>query len=152
MRLLKKIAYASKVLPRAAWRALGASPGGPLHLVIAIADHFGPAIDPDCGHKRVSRSEQERRLERWSREYPEAVDRWRDHDGRPFVHTYFYPAEQYDEGLLQMLADHCHAGWGEVEVHLHHGWNQPDTAENTRKVLTECRDHLAYRHRCLSLE
>jgi len=51
-----------------------------------------------------------------------------------------------------MLADHCHAGWGEVEIHLHHGWNQPDTAENTRKLLTESRDHLAYRHRCLSLE
>src|SRR5712692_3284534 len=152
MSLLKKIAYASKVLPRAAWRALGASPRGPLHLVIAMADHFEPAIDPESGQKRVSRSEQERRLESWSREYPEAVDRWRDHDGRPFVHTYFYPAEQYDEGLLQMLADHCHAGWGEVEIHLHHGMAQPDTAENTRHVLTEFRDQLAFRHRCLAME
>jgi len=152
MRLLKKIAYTSKVLPSAMWRAMGASPRGPLHLVIAMADHFEPAIDPESGAKRVPRSEQERRLDSWSREYPDAVDRWRDHDGRPFVHTYFYPAEQYDEGLLQMLADHCHAGWGEVEVHLHHGMMQPDTAENTRSVLTEFRDHLAIRHRCLALE
>ncbi|MFZ0798297.1 MAG: hypothetical protein WAM98_10970, partial [Terriglobales bacterium] len=68
------------------------------------------------------------------------------------VHTYFYPAEQYDEGLLDMLADHCHAGWGEVEVHLHHGTARPDTAENTRRVLTEFRDRLAFRHRCLALE
>jgi hypothetical protein len=152
MRLLNKIAYARKVLPSAMWRAMGASPRGPLHLVIAMADHFEPAIDPESGEKRMPLSEQQRRLELWTREYPTAVDRWRDHDGRPFVHTYFYPAEQYDEGLLQMLSEHCHAGWGEVEVHLHHGMKQPDTAENTRTVLTEFRDHLAFRHRCLAME
>jgi hypothetical protein len=152
MGLRKKIAYASRVLPGAMWRALSAAPRGPVHLVIAMADHFEPAIDPEDGRKRVPHSEQERRLEWWSREYPEAVNRWRDHDGRPFAHTYFYPAEQYDEGLLQMLAEHCHAGWGEVEVHLHHGMTQPDTAENTRRVLTEFRDRLALRHRCLAVE
>ena len=152
MSLKKKVTYASKVLPGATWRALGTSPRGQVHLMIAMADHFEPAIDPADGLKRVARSEQERRVEWWSREYPNAVDRWRDHDGRPFVHTYFYPAEQYDEGLLQMLAEHCHAGWGEVEVHLHHGVTEPDTAENTRRTLTEFRDRLAFRHRCLSLE
>ncbi|MFY9561008.1 MAG: hypothetical protein WAQ52_12315 [Terriglobales bacterium] len=152
MGLRKKIAYARKVLPGAAWRALHAAPRGEVHLLIAMADHFEPAIDPEDGRKRVPRSEQERRLEWWNREYPKAVDRWRDQDGRPFVHTYFYPAEQYDEGLLQMLADHCHAGWGEVEIHLHHGVTQPDTAENTRRVLTEFRDQLAFRHRCLAME
>ncbi len=152
MSLPRKIAYSSKVLPGAMWRALGPLPRGPVHLVIAMANHFEPAIDPESGQKRVPRSEQERRLEWWSREYPGAVDRWRDHDGRPFVHTYFYPAEQYDEGLLQMLADHCHAGWGEVEVHLHHGITQPDTAENTRRVLMEFRDQLTFRHRCLAME
>src|SRR5260370_16959083 len=51
-----------------------------------------------------------------------------------------------------MLADHCHAGWGEVEIHLHHGIPHPDTAENTRRVLTEFRDRLALRHRCLAVE
>jgi hypothetical protein len=91
-------------------------------------------------------------VEWWTREYPKVVDNCRDHDGHPLVHTYFYPAEQYDEGLLQMLADHCHAGWGEVEVHLHHGFLRPDTAENTRQLLTEFRDRLALRHRCLALE
>jgi hypothetical protein len=120
--------------------------------MIALADHFEPAIDPENGRTRVPRPEQERRLEWWAREYPEVVDRLRDHDGRPLAHTYFYPAEQYDEGLVEMLADHCHAGWGEVEIHLHHGWDQPDTAENTRRLLTEFRDRLAFRHRCLSLD
>jgi hypothetical protein len=91
-------------------------------------------------------------VEYWAREYPRVVDRWRDHDGRPLVHTYFYPAEQYDQGLLEMLADHCQAGWGEVEIHLHHGTPRPDTAENTRRVLAEFRDCLALRHRCLAIE
>jgi hypothetical protein len=152
MGLRKKLVYAGKVLPGATWRALGTAPHGPVHLLIAMADHFEPSIDPEDGRKHVPHSEQERRLAWWRREYPEAVDRWRDHDGRPFVHTHFYPAEQYDEGALQMLADHCHAGWGEVEIHLHHGIPQPDTAENTRRLLTEFRDQLAFRHRCLAME
>ena len=152
MALKRQIAYARKVLPSATWRALNSPVRGPVHLIFALTDHFEPAIDPEDGRNRVPRSEQERRLESWMREYPKIVDRWRDHDGRPFVHTYFYPAEQYDQGLLEMLADHCHAGWGEVEVHLHHGMPEPDTAENIHRVLTEFRDRLASRHRCLAIE
>ena len=34
--------------------------------------------------------------------------------------------------LLERLAEHCHAGWGEIEIQLHHGVDVPDTAENTR--------------------
>jgi hypothetical protein len=152
MSFRKKITYVRKVLPGAVRAALSASVRGPVHLIMAVADHFEPAIDPEDGQNRVSRSEQERRVEWWSREYPKAVDRCRDHDGRPFVHTYFYPAEQYDEGLLEMIAEHCHSGWGETEIHLHHGIPQRDTAENTRSVLTAFRDRLAFRHRCLAVE
>lgn len=152
MSLRKKTSYARKVLPGVIWRALGAPVREPVHLIIALADHFEPAIDPEDGQKRVPRSEQERRLEWWSREYPKAVDDWRDHDGRPLVHTYFYPAEQYDEGLLEIIAEHCHAGFGETEIHLHHGIPHSDTAENTRHLLTDFRDRLAFRHRCLAAE
>ncbi len=123
---------------------------GPVHLVLAIADHFEPSIVPENGRARAPRDEQERRLEVWCREYPRMIDSHRDHDGRAFCHTYFYPAEQYDSGLVQRLADHCHEGWGEIEVHLHHGAHHPDTAENTYKQLAEFRDALASRHGCLS--
>src|SRR3984893_13669771 len=135
MALKKQIDYARKILPSATWRALNSPVRGPVHLIFALADHFEPSIVPEDGQKRASRSEQEPRLQVWASEYPKVVDGWRDHDGRPFNHTYFYPAEQYDRSLLEMLADHCHAGWGEVEVHLHHGIPHPDTAENTRRVL-----------------
>jgi hypothetical protein len=41
-------------------------------------------------------------------------------------------------------------GLGEVEIHLHHGVEKPDTAENLRKQLVEFRDILAEEHKCLS--
>src|SRR5260370_1001923 len=95
MNFRKNVVYAAKVLPGATFRALARPVTGPVHLILAVADHFEPAIDPEDGLERVSRSEQERRLEWWREEYPKAADRWRDSDGRPFVHTYFYPTEQY---------------------------------------------------------
>ncbi len=131
MALKHQLAYVGRVLPSTTWRALHSPARGPVHVILALADHFEPAIVPEDGRKRAPRSEQERWLESWAREYSKIVDGWRDHDGRPLVHTYFYPAEQYDQGLLEMLADHCHAGWGEVEIHLHCGVPRPDTAENT---------------------
>lgn len=152
MSLKKKLAYARKVLPAATLAGLRPGVSRPVHLIFAVADHFEPAIDPMDGYKRVPHTEQIRRLENWTREYPKLVDRWRDHDGRPFVHTYFYPAEQYDEELVGMLAAHCHAGWGEIEVHLHHGMHKPDTAENTRRLLAEFRDRLVSHHGCLSAD
>ncbi len=152
MNLRKKIVYGRKVLPGGTRQALSGSVREPVHLMIAVADHFEPAIDLDSGYKRVPRSEQEQRLERWARDYPRAVEGWRDHDGRPFVHTYFYPAEQYDCGLVEMIAEHCHSGWGEIEIHLHHGMLEPDTAENTWRLLSNFRDQLAFHHRCLAVE
>jgi hypothetical protein len=99
--------------------------------------------------KRVERLEQERRLKKWCQEYPAAVGAWRDDEGLPLRHTYFYPAEDYDESLIDRLAEHCHSGWGEIEIHLHHGVESPDTSENTRRKLVEFRDALAARS-CLS--
>jgi hypothetical protein len=57
-------------------------------------------------------------------------------------HSYFYPAEQHHPALIERLAEHCHEGWGEIEIHLHHGANFPDTAENTEDILVSFRDSL----------
>jgi len=151
MSLTEKFLYCARWLPSYGFQMLTRRVGGgPLHLVIALADHFEPAIIPSGGAARAPYSEQERRLERWCREYPRAVAEWCDSEGRPFIHTYFYPAEQYDKGLIDRLAEHCAAGWGEIEIHLHHGMTAPDTAENTRRQLLEFRDVLASEHGCLS--
>jgi hypothetical protein len=119
-------------------------------MIIALADHFEPSIIPNAPEGIYAEPrEQERRLAHWCREYPKLVDLWRDADGFPFRHTYFYPAEQYTEHLVARLAEHCHAGWGEIEIQLHHGTQAPDTPERTREVLAEFRQILVG-HGCLS--
>ena len=118
MSLKKRLRYVAKVLPGAAWRGLRRGVSGHVHLILALADHFEPAIDPTSGSKRAPRPEQLRRLEFWTQEYPKAAARYRDHDGQPFVHTYFFPAEQYDREQVEMLAEHCRSGWGEIEIQV----------------------------------
>ncbi len=118
---------------------------GRVHLIITLADHFEPAIVSGSGQKRASQDVQEQRVERWCKDYPAVASEWRDSDGRPFQHTYFYPAEQFNGGLIDRLAEHCREGWGEIEIHLHHGLDAPDTPENTRRVLGEFRDELQRR-------
>ncbi len=143
----KKAARTMRWFPSYAWqRMVRRKPSGGTHLMIALADHFEPAIIPHNGSARAPHHEQERRLEHWCRAYPRAFDRLRDHDGKPFVHTYFYPAEQYDRSLVTRIASHCAEGWGEIEVHLHHGLRHPDNAENTRRQLLEFRNALAFDH------
>lgn len=120
-----------------------------MHLMIAVADHFEPCFMPGAPGRFADQGEQERRIESWCQKYPKVVDSWRDTDGQPFRHTYFYPAEHYKKSLIERLAEHCHAGWGEIEIHLHHGISAPDTGENTRRLLVEFRDALMT-HGCLS--
>ena len=147
----QKLSYMGRWLPSyCRQRLTHQRPLSRTHLVFALADHFEPSIVPGQGSARAPYAEQERRLERWCREYARRFENSRDADGRPFVHTYFYPAEQYDKSLVARLAEHCQAGWGEVEIHLHHGADAPDSAENTRRQLIEFRDRLAGDHGCLS--
>ena len=121
----------------------------PLHLVIGVANHFEPMNQTEAPGKPVDHREQEQRVKKWCRDYPPAVGAWRDNEGQPLRHTYFYPAEDYDCALIDRLAEHCHAGWGEIEIHLHHGVETPDTPENTSRALIKFRDALEARG-CLS--
>jgi hypothetical protein len=86
-------------------------------------------------------------LRRWVEEYPRLFGRFRDGDGRPPRHTFFYPAEDYDPSDLEALAELCRAGFGEVEVHLHH---HDDSAEGLRACLLAYKQLLAGRHGLLA--
>jgi len=110
------------------------------HLIFVVANHFEPGL----GQTALTR------LERWCELARATGDALRDHDGTPFRHTNFFPAEQYERPLLEMLADLQADGYGEVEIHLHHGVDRPDTAENTRHILETFRDTLAEEHKCLA--
>jgi hypothetical protein len=123
----------------------------PLHLVLGVADHFEPMNRGDAPAISVDLREQERRVENWCRAYPAAVQDWRDQEGQPLRHTYFYPAEEFDPDLVDRLAEHCQQGWGEIEIHLHHGVTSPDTEANTLRTLVNFRDALVARG-CLSCE
>ena len=148
-RAMKKLSYA-RWLPNYAWQRMTRSaPHGVVHLIVALADHFEPSTVPGDVRARASFSEQLGHLERWCSEYPRAVGAWHDNEGRALVHTYFYPAEQYDRRLVDVIAEHCHEGWGEIEIHLHHGLDAPDTSANTRRQLEEFRDALVLNHRSL---
>lgn len=116
---------------------------GPTHLLIALADHFEPSFLPENPIIYADIGEQLRRLERWCEAYPRIFNRWRDQEGRPFCHSYFFAAEQYNEALVELLVEHCQAGWGEIEIQLHHGLEKPDTARQTRRVLKHFIDVLA---------
>jgi hypothetical protein len=149
--LKQKLSYLSRWVPAYVWGRIARRPArNRTHLIIAMADHFEPAIVPENGAARAPYSEQERRLEHWCHEYARRFASYRDAEGCPFVHTYFYPGEQYDQPLVAQLAEHCRAGWGEIEIHLHHGVGIPDSAENTRRQLIEFRDRLAGEHGGLS--
>lgn len=116
-------------------------------IIISIADHFEPSWSVDG---LLPIDEQRRRLDKYARMAEETGNAIIDHDGTKFRHTNFYPAEQYDDHILDRMAAMQNDGLGEVEIHLHHGVEKPDTSGALRKSLIEFRDILAERHKCLS--
>jgi hypothetical protein len=117
------------------------------HLVFIIANHFEPSWKKQGGHDIET---QLRRLDDWHRMARVIGGAVRDTDGTKFRHTNFYPGEQYDHRILERLAAMQSEGLGEVEIHLHHGVEAPDTPANLRQTLLEFRDRLAEDHKCLS--
>jgi hypothetical protein len=115
--------------------------GEDVHVLLCIADHFEPKEDRPPPERSWSR------VRRWVESYPRRLGAFRDSDGRPPRHTFFYPAEEYEPAYLDALADLCRKGFGEVEVHLHH---DNDTADNLRATLRDFTDLLSQRHGLLS--
>lgn len=117
------------------------------HLIFTIANHFEPSWSE---HGFLDLETQRRRLDEYYRIARRTGESLRDADGTKFRHTNFYPAEQYEKEILDTMAGMQAEDLGEVEIHLHHGIEKPDTSENLRKVLLEFRDTLAEEHQCLS--
>ncbi len=110
--------------------SLSTGPGsrqmGPSHVLFSFVDHFEP------GHGGADPALQLERVEQWRRCYPEAVGPFRDCEGNHPRHTWFYLGENPEH--LKLLSELCFSGFGEVELHLHHGvqdqipdhWKQTD--------------------------
>jgi hypothetical protein len=116
-------------------------PGQPVHVLLAICDHY----EPNRGG--ASPAKAKGRVQQWVDEYARLFDRFRDSDGFPPRHSFFYPAETYEPEYMDMLAGLCRGGYGEVEVHLHH---DNDTSENFRQTLLGFKQILSERHGLLS--
>ena len=85
----------------------------PRHLLFALCDHYEPlwgGAPDDVGRARV---------DAWAEGYPRLAE-FRDSDGRPPRHGWFFPGEEYRPYFLDKLAGLARAGFGEVEFHLHH--------------------------------
>lgn len=99
---------------------------GPRHLLFAFCDHYEPlwgGATHEVGAARVRF---------WRERYARLADGFRDADGRPPRHSFFFPGEQYDPAWLETLATLTRDGYGEVELHLHH---DNDTAASLRRDL-----------------
>lgn len=117
------------------------------HVIFTVANHFEPSWSP-TGH--LDGETQRRRMADWYRVARATGESLVDADGTKFRHTNFFPGEQYDERILDVLAEMQSEGLGETEIHLHHGVESPDTAINLRQALVEFRDTLAEKHKLLS--
>lgn len=111
--------------------------GEKAHLLLCIADHYEPKLGG------AAPPQARGRVERWVNEYPRLFSRFRDSDGRPPRHSFFYPEEEYEAEYLDALAGLCRDGYGEVEVHLHH---DHDTAFGLRQKLERFKRVLVERH------
>lgn len=110
-------------LPRYAWRRLAhrrRPVEGVRHVLFCFVDHF----EPEWRRPPVEVSLA--RVRRWLEDYPKLARRHADGDGRMPVHSFFFPEEEYKPEYLDMLAQLCRDGFGEIDVHLHHDDDTPD--------------------------
>jgi hypothetical protein len=115
-------------------------PGGRLpvqRIWLAFADHFEPWWRNPTDDVALAR------VRRWSTQWPAVAARHRDSAGRPPCYTFFYPEEQYHPAAMDALAALRDAGVGDVEVHLHH---DGDTPESFRRRMNVFLHRLRHRH------
>jgi hypothetical protein len=117
---------ARSAIPRVAERLTPAA--APRHLLFAFCDHYEPMW------KNSDRARGAERVRAWRQGYPELARAFRDSDGRPPRHSFFFPGEEYAPEYLDHLAELAGLGLGEVELHLHH---DGDTAAGLRRKIEE---------------
>jgi len=96
--------------------------GGERHVLFALCDHYEPL------HGGATVETGQTRVDAWAQRYP-LLDEFRDSNGRPPRHGFFFPGEEYHPYFLDRLAELCRAGFGEVELHLHHDGDTRATVE-----------------------
>ena len=99
---------------------------GPRHVMFCFVDHYEPQW------LKPSYDVEVQRVARWRQDYPRLCAGHRDADGRPPVHSFFYPEEEYRPEHMNALVELCRMGLGEIDIHLHH---HNDTEAGLREKL-----------------
>lgn len=99
---------------------------------IAITDHYEPL------GKAASIGVALDRIGQWRDRWPRiAEDAPRDAMGQRPQYSFFYPEEEYRRELLDNIAEIVRLGIADVEVHIHHDYEQRDAF--IQKITTYCR-------------
>ncbi len=101
----------------------------PAHVLFCMVDHFEPGLG------MAPATVQRQRVKELLEKYPPLADRHRDAFGNRPGRTWFFPPHDHVNGSLRDLTSLCQRGYGEIELHLHHGKAAPDTPENLAHTI-----------------
>ncbi len=89
----------------------------PLDFIVLTADHFEPSDLFGGG------SVPAERVHKWCAEFERIASKHVDSDGQHPQQTWFFRAEYESYSCLNVLSDFAWRGYGEIEFHLHHGFD-----------------------------
>ncbi|MBV1879515.1 MAG: hypothetical protein KUG79_17875 [Pseudomonadales bacterium] len=107
------------------------------HIVVGVMDHYEP------GTGGVTPSVEKARVDFLLDTYPKVAQKHVDCAGNIPKRTWFFPPHYHRYGTLRKLTALCRDGFGEIELHLHHGTICPDDAINLRQTLKLCVEEYA---------
>jgi len=97
-----------------------------------MVDHYEP------GTGKVNIEIAKERIKKLLAEYPKLADKHKDSGGNSPKRTWFFPPHYHNNYFLKDLVSLCEKGYGEIELHLHHGKLKPDTSENLARTIDLC--------------
>ncbi len=105
----------------------------PRHVWVTIADHYEP-----CGGN-ASFATAQKRVGKWLDRWPGiADDAPKDSAGQSPCYTFFYPQEEYQREILNLIAELTHSACADVEVHLHHDHDNASSFRNKIHAFCRC--------------
>jgi hypothetical protein len=110
----------------------------PIHILFCSVDHYEP------GTGNVSLDIARERVDLLLSKYPKLADKHKDSDDYHPKRTWFFPPHYHKNYFLRDLVSLCEKGYGEIELHLHHGKHTPDTSDNLERTIRQCIKEYSY--------
>jgi hypothetical protein len=110
----------------------------PIHIIFCMVDHFEP------GNRNAPLNVERDSMKVLLSKYPLLADKHKDFYGNRLKRSWFFPPHDHRNCNLKDLVSLCEKGYGEIELHLHHGKTHPDTGENLEKTILQCIEEYGY--------